>query len=48
MDGEYTLDQALADQEAAAARKGKRLSDEEKEGYSTLFTEVRAYGTAVR
>ncbi|KAG2429574.1 hypothetical protein HXX76_010809 [Chlamydomonas incerta] len=40
MDGEYTLEAALADQEAAAAKKGKSLSQEEKEAYSQLFTEV--------
>ncbi|EFJ41082.1 hypothetical protein VOLCADRAFT_121659, partial [Volvox carteri f. nagariensis] len=40
MDGEYSLEHALADQEAAAARKGKSLSEEEKESYKTLFMEV--------
>ncbi|KXZ45148.1 hypothetical protein GPECTOR_58g597 [Gonium pectorale] len=40
MDGEYTLEQALADQQAVAARKGKSLSDDEVESYKQLFTEV--------
>ncbi|GLI70122.1 hypothetical protein VaNZ11_014928 [Volvox africanus] len=40
MDGEYTLEHALADQEAAAARKGKTLTEEEKESYKSLFMEV--------
>ncbi|GIL87349.1 hypothetical protein Vretifemale_15424 [Volvox reticuliferus] len=40
MDGEYTLEHALADQEAAATRKGKALTEEEKESYKTLFMEV--------
>ena len=33
MDGEYSLEAALVDQEAAAARKGKSLSQEEKDAY---------------
>ncbi|GLC44294.1 hypothetical protein PLESTB_000761900 [Pleodorina starrii] len=40
MDGEYTLDQALVDQEAVAARKGKSLSQEDRDSYKTLFMEV--------
>ncbi len=40
IDGEYTLEQALEDQEAVAARKGRSLSEEAKESYKTLFMEV--------
>jgi SPX domain protein involved in polyphosphate accumulation len=40
MDGEYTLEQALADQKAAAERKGKTFSQADQEAYSVLFTEV--------
>lgn len=40
LDGEYTLDQALADMDAAAAKKGKAVKPEEREQFIKLFTEV--------
>lgn len=37
--GDYTLEIALADMEAAAAKKGKTVSAREKDDFSRLFTE---------
>lgn len=40
LDGDYSLEQALADMEAVATRKGKTVSQEEKAKFSELFMET--------
>mmetsp|Transcript_27459 Transcript_27459/g.50674 ORF Transcript_27459/g.50674 Transcript_27459/m.50674 type:complete len:739 (-) Transcript_27459:23-2239(-) len=40
MDGEYTLEMALDDQETAAKKRGKTFSVEERDSYAQLFTET--------
>eukprot|EP00197_Chlamydomonas_leiostraca_P000109 CAMPEP_0202888524 /NCGR_PEP_ID=MMETSP1391-20130828/43232_1 /ASSEMBLY_ACC=CAM_ASM_000867 /TAXON_ID=1034604 /ORGANISM="Chlamydomonas leiostraca, Strain SAG 11-49" /LENGTH=704 /DNA_ID=CAMNT_0049571829 /DNA_START=1666 /DNA_END=3777 /DNA_ORIENTATION=+ len=40
IDGEYTVEQALVDMEASAARKGKTVSEEEKSKFAEMFMEV--------
>jgi SPX domain protein involved in polyphosphate accumulation len=40
LDGDYTLDMALKDMDAQATKKGKTVSQDEKEKFTTLFTEI--------
>mmetsp|Transcript_16483 Transcript_16483/g.28259 ORF Transcript_16483/g.28259 Transcript_16483/m.28259 type:complete len:740 (-) Transcript_16483:558-2777(-) len=40
IDGDYTLQQALADLEAAGLKKGKPVSQEEKDKFTEIFTEI--------